>query len=281
MSNDVKVRTFWILNNNGEKFDLMCKDGTNFFHAPQGLGQSHSIEYYEHITMRRQKRKRANFQTLKGEMIFANYRDSHAFRRYVNNAGQNLYLFQKLPGIDGEYYAEVEVTMIDRKEIDVESGKLKCEISFECLTFWTKEVQIVTADKEAPQQNTAEVYPYVYAYTYANSAQTTSAYLDILVTNNGDIPAPLKITISGQSISPEWQIGDERGGMNYTIQSGAKLIVDSREDINEMTVGDMVVDKFKKHELKNYLLLPTGENKLTFKNVSYAEVIVYEYYLSI
>ncbi len=273
------VRTFWLVDDRDEVFDLMGK-GTDFLHAPQGLGQSHAVSYADLYTQRRVTSKKANFQTIKGEMFFRTYADSNAFRMFINRAGQRVRLYQKLPDIEDEYYAYVIVSMIDRGEKDVKTGLLKCEIAFECITFWTKEVYVTVFDRTRDSTGTDEKYTYKYPYRYA-SAYNTSEYSEIVLTNNGDMPAPVSMTINGLSVSPEWSLNDQCGGLNFTVQLGTSVTIDSRDDFHVITSGDTVLDNFKRHEWQNYITVPQGTHTLNLKRITNVEVRVYEHYYSI
>lgn len=276
---DVQVRTFWLVDDRGEVFDLMGK-GTDFFNAPQNLGQSHTIDYANLHTQRRVLKKRPNFQTIKGEMFFSSYAESRAFRSFVNKSNQRVRLYQRLPDVDYEYYANVEVTLVDRSEKEATSGILKCEVSFECVSFWTREVSVVLFDNVEFSTGTTDSYTYTYPQIYASS-YASSQYTEIVLNNLGDLPAPITIIINGLSVSPEWKIGNQSGGLNYTVQQGVSVVIDSRDDVHTITSGDTVIDTFKRHELQNYLTVPIGTHVLTFKNVKSAEVKLYEYFLSI
>lgn len=268
------MRLFWLKNENEEVFDLM--DTSNFLSSPGGLGISNDNTYLTLNYSKKRTQKKNSFEKLKGNIIFEDYLKYNDFVGYVARSDSLLFYYKPHEDID-EVYSKVELNGIDKTELE-KYGRLSCSAEFERLSYWTKEEVVENAE----QQTTVitSTYPYTYPFTHGIGANVTNE-LPITLTNDGHIPAPIKIKIFGASTNPEWWLGSQYGKLNIDIATGQEVEIDSREDTFGAFSGLANISQFLDMSKTNFIYIPVGTSVLTFKNVDNVEVTVYEQYASI
>jgi hypothetical protein len=246
-----------------------------FLRSPKGLGFKFDNSINNYNLTRRISSKKLAFEQFQGEMIFNSYSEYKIFVDYIMSS-QELSLIYNPDGI--EYYCKVEISQLDKSEIDKTAGKLICIIAFDLLGYWTREETTLTGNQEVV--SLSPNYPLNYTITYGTGT-LYSSYIAITLTNNGHSPAPLKISITGLAINPTWEIGNQKGKLLTNVQSEQVVEIDSREDKMKILSGETVLDSYKNHTLQNYIYAPIGDSVLLLQGVITSEVTIYEQYSSI
>lgn len=128
-------RQIWLVNANNEMFDLagdpnVCKV---FLNGPRGLGFDTELSSIRFGNANYTVTSQAKFPSISGTLIF--YKEPYeTYREFISflNAGDIKLYYQPK---DHEYYMDVDVTKVDKTEID-KYGALRCSISFTPLSFW-------------------------------------------------------------------------------------------------------------------------------------------------
>lgn len=270
------MREFWLKNNNNEIFDLMGQT-TDFLYAPTGLGFQMDLTYSAHTLIRKASDKKLAFQTVSGEMLFSGYGEYNTFVQYLTSS-EILYLHYQPSDDIGEFYTEIEVYSLDKTEIDIDSGMLRCPIQFDLLGYWTRDEIIMTAD--TPATITNPTFPLTFPITLGTPRDNES-YLTFSITNDGHVSCPLKITIHGPSTNPTWECGDQRGKLVLAIADGQSVDIDSRESEMKTTSGTTVLDQYLDFTLQNYIYIPPGDSVVRLANVPSATITLYEQFASV
>lgn len=263
------MRQFYLLNGNGEKFDLMAP--TSFFHAPDGLGSAKTQSF---LRIGDFYKRTENYETQKapnGEMIFRNYEDYHTFAMFIQI--EPLILVYK--PIDTEYRLNCTVSKFEKSEIDHKNNRLICPITFTGTSKWYNLRSAITAH---PFGKDAKRYPYTYDYQYYNSL---AGILE--GTNNSPNEIPCILYIEGYCVNPSWVVSTNNkqissGSVSVELIDGEQLVVNSRDDNLEIAkytlqneyisnlYQDAAIDK------ENFIYLPSGNFKITVRDESLSSI---------
>ncbi len=266
------MRKFKLINEKNKEYDLL---NDTFLRSPKGLGFSFTSSFNAYNLIRKIADKKLTFEQFQGEMIFKSYEEYKIFVDYVMSS-KELVLVYNPSGL--EYYVKVEVSTLDKGEINKVNGMLVCVVAFDLMGYWTKEEVSLTGNQEVITANAP--YPYDYPLTYGVGT-LYSEYIAITLTNDGHSPAPLKIKITGLAINPTWEINKQKGKLKMNIQSDQVVEIDSREDKMTISSGITILDEYKDQRLQNYIYAPIGESTLLIGGASNVEVVMYEQFASI
>lgn len=124
---------------------------------------------------------------------------------------------------------------------------------------------------------TSEKYAYTYAYTYGTSPNQNAK----LIKNTSVKPSPAYIVINGYSLNPQWELKKVdgtvvlSGGINGTIPSGSKLIVDSWYSNPQILLNSDSRRDMQDFNGFTFFTIPKGEFIFTIKNATNAQLYVY------
>lgn len=269
------MRQFKLINSRGETFDLMNHDA--YFRNPDGLGASHTITVIAAGRDFTEVDDDLNQQTIPGEMVFSSYAEYVTFSRFCMYAPLT---FWYKPTTQW-YYRECKLSKIDKGEIETGTSKLISPVDFMCFTVWRQSATAYPAEATGDGKR----YDYTYPYTYIETAAGT-----IAITNDTDLPAPIKIHIFGPVTNPTWALvydGDvyADGAVTATIPDGHKLVIDASStslEIAEYTTDNAFVRNLYAESDKSttrFINAPVGESTLSFAHsgtetiTAYAEVV--------
>ena len=266
------MRKFYLLNGNGEKFDLMSSSG--FFHAPDGLGITKTQSFLRTGDFYKRTENYEAQKSPSGEMIFRNYEDYHTFAMFIQTEPLTLVYIP----IDTEYRLNCYISRFDKSEISHENNRLICPITFAGTSKWYDLRSVITSK---PIGDNAKRYPYTYDYTYFDSL---SGVLEGYNNSPNDIPCVLYIR--GYCLNPSWTLSKNNeqiaaGSVNAEISDGEQLIINSRDDnleIAKYTIQNTYLENLYQDaaiDQENFLYIPPGHFKITIEEESLSDVTAY------
>lgn len=253
------VRKFKLINSEGAEWDLMRKDG--FLYAPDGLGINQENEYmrigstYE-LIQRLSAQKAFNFT-----MVFSGYDVYREFSRFIIYAPLKL---AYMP-LNEWAYADGDITVLEKSEINHESRRLECDAVFTATSLWyiPRAARRTSPDVESPKR-----YDYTYDYTYADAI---NGYIAVVNDSNEDAPAT--ISIMGPVVNPSWYVSVNNevvasGAITATVPRGNKIVINSKDgylEVAEYTAENVFVRnlyQFTDFSRETFVLFPPGNSVL-------------------
>lgn len=265
------MRRFKLINSRGEEFDLMRKDA--YFNSPSGLGFSFSQETANmgnefFITISQLQRP-----TVSGEMVFSGYAQYNEFVRFLTPKMKLAY-----SPAGKWYYADCEVLVIAKSEVEPSSNRLLCGMDIGLTTQWYLPAMF---EQTQPGEDGGKVYAYEYPYTYIGGEPGV-----IQIANMSTENAPCRLYIMGACVNPRWEViqGGKlvvSGQVNATIQAGRKLFVSSLA--SELQISEVSTDNTFIQDLyqasdfstSRFIYLPQGKASLTVSDESGAQMVAY------
>lgn len=210
------MREFKLTNGRGETFDLMRRDA--LFWQPEGMGFAYDVEALLTGFVWVETKKAEAQPTVTGSMVFDGYAQADEFRRFCRVGG----LVLAYKPLDEWRYMDC-IAGVERGEIEFDTRKLICPVTFTGLSGWYKELRVYHT---ATEEETGGTYPYTYPYTYGSGSLGT---MDII---NGEMESYCRITIIGPVTNPHWALYQNgvqlaEGGVAASIPSGHRLVIDS------------------------------------------------------
>lgn len=265
------MREFKLINKRGEEFNLMRKDA--YFNSPAGLGFTINQETVqignEFITVSSQY----NQPVLSGEMVFRGYK---VYREFIQFLTEKLRVAYK--PLKQWYYADCEVLVVAKGEIDATSKRLLCGIDIGFHSQWYLPAKF---EQTQPGEDGGKVYTYTYPYTYIGGEPGI-----IQIANASTENAPCRLYIMGACVNPRWEViqGGKvvaRGQVNATIQEGRKLFISSLASelqISELSLDNTFIqDLYQASDFSTgrFIYLPPGEASLTVSDESGTQMVAY------
>jgi hypothetical protein len=237
----------------------MRKDG--FLYAPDGLGINQENEYmrigstYE-LIQRLSAQKAFNFT-----MVFSGYDVYREFSRFIIYAPLKL---AYMP-LNEWAYADGDITVLEKSEINHESRRLECDAVFTATSLWyiPRAARRTSPDVESPKR-----YDYTYDYTYADAI---NGYIAVVNDSNEDAPAT--ISIMGPVVNPSWYVSVNNevvasGAITATVPRGNKIVINSKDgylEVAEYTAENVFVRnlyQFTDFSRETFVLFPPGNSVL-------------------
>jgi len=274
------MREFKLLDEFDNEFDLMRKDA--FLSSPSGLGASRNFVFFQVSSFFIETDKKVTQPIITGDMIFKDYKIYQEFILFVLD--KKLRIAYK--PIEKWYYADCEITTLEKKEIGYESKRLICPIEItQKSPFYLPTLEFY---KEESFENSKK-YNYTYPYKYQSSSSGKIA-INSKVSNS-----PTKIIINAPVLNPSWALEQNgkilsRGKLNVNVAAG-KIIVDS----NPLSLGICISDnknkcveniyKYSDFNTERFIYAPKGKSTLavTHEGLNDLNVVVEvrEYYETI
>lgn len=234
-------RSFWLVNNLGEKWDIT--DSNTFGINPEGLGIRNNystIRIGDSDILTYQQWDLLPF-TINlmfmgtNEEQYKRYRD---FLLFISKVP--ILQYYKTPNnLKANYFRQVIIDTLDKTEVSVDTGTLNCQLTIKPQTFWE------SAREEIIEVNSSvgdgKIYELQRPYHYSGNSVN-----QINIVNNSVQDVPLIIEIDGSVEDPVCNIFDEKG----EIYSSGKFIgtfdyvyVDARDLTQEIVLkqGDSVL----------------------------------------
>ena len=259
------MRQFKLINGSGAEFSLMQK-GRAFMYDPAGLGWGYETSYVDVGETYIPLDTKYVHPAPSGTILFGGYQDYNDFLAFIQVGGIKLCYMP----LSSWMFLDCSV-VITKTEINHETKRLHCDVSFNGLSHWYSSLVTYRADPVGSNYSSKR-YDYKYgddtpsgAYGYIYAATAGRAEI-----SNGSLPSYCKITIIGPAVNPAWALYDPSntqvgsGKINYTVPSGRKLVVNSRPA--EMEIAEYTTANARVKSLYNYsdfsterlLIIPPG-----------------------
>lgn len=286
------MRQFYLVNSEGQRYQLQNDRTTAFLWKPSGLGFNYDRDYRESDGFFFEVSKAIGQTAKTGTLLFHGadpYTQYKAFMDFISRSkGLRLAYAPK----SNWYYVDIDIESVEKSEIE-EDGTLQCSIVMMPRTplYLPYEMNI---DLSGDLGTSIKQYDYKYDYTYSNTAVagviefTIPAQMDsgLEITIPGSISAPVvtfyvndvmigRIDLSAISV----QVGEYIRYSSVPLDAGVYIYQDGAEtDITEQIGLSPTVPTF--------FLLPPN---VSIKAVMSADTItgtsaslkVYEYFMSI
>lgn len=255
------MRTFKIVNANGEMYDLTVKN-RSFMHTVSGLGYGREAEFYR---IGERFATLSNYlaqQEVRGNVYFGganNMSDYFTFAKFCENTPLKL-LYD--PGTGKTYTRDGFIKTMERSDGENVRGAW---VTFICTTPWYD---------TANEFNTGIIdggkkYNYTYSYKYAKYIANT-----VIIESDSYLPSPMKLVIYGPVVNPIWRHYAnnkliETGQCTVTIPANHKLVIDTTSipySIKEYDLANVLIaDRYQTSDwnTERFFRLKYGINTIT------------------
>lgn len=291
------MRQFYLINADGQKYNLINDMTRAFLWQPSGLGFQYDKDYMESDGFFFEMNSAVSQTAKTGVLVFFKdpYTQYKAFMDYISSS-EGLRLAYSPKG-NTWYYVDIDIEYVEKSEIE-ENGTLQCSISMLPKTpmYLPYELNIdLSGDLGSSiKQYGGNSYAYKYDYTYSNTAVAGEIEFEI----PAQMDSGLEITIYGAISSPvmEFYASGEKIGeidlSSISVLAGDYVkysSVPTSAGIYQSVSG--VVDDITEQiglnaDYPSFFLLPPNQ---TIKAVLQADVLtgtsasikVYEYFMSV
>ena len=291
------MRQFYLINADGQKYNLINDMTRAFLWQPSGLGFQYDKEYMESDGFFFEMNSAVSQTAKTGVLVFFKdpYTQYKAFMDYISSS-EGLRLAYSPKG-NTWYYVDIDIEYVEKSEIE-ENGTLQCAISMLPKTpmYLPYELNIdLSGDLGSSiKQYGGLSYAYKYDYTYSNTAVAGEIEFEI----PAQMDSGLEITIYGAISSPvmEFYASGEKIGeidlSSISVLAGDYVkysSIPTSAGIYQSVSG--VVDDITEQiglnaDYPSFFLLPPNQ---TIKAVLQADVLtgtsasikVYEYFMSV
>ena len=291
------MRQFYLINADGQKYNLINDMTRAFLWQPSGLGFQYDKDYMESDGFFFEMNSAVSQTAKTGVLVFFKdpYTQYKAFMDYISSS-EGLRLAYSPKG-NTWYYVDIDIEYVEKSEIE-ENGTLQCSISMLPKTpmYLPYELNIdLSGDLGSSIKQYGGVnYAYKYDYTYSNTAVAGEIEFEI----PAQMDSGLEITIYGAISSPvmEFYASGEKIGeidlSSISVLAGDYVkysSIPTSAGIYQSVSG--VVDDITEQiglnaDYPSFFLLPPNQ---TIKAVLQADVLtgtsasikVYEYFMSV
>lgn len=286
------MRQFYLINSDGQKYNLINDSSTAFLWQPSGLGFEYDRDYMESEGFFFNMNTSVSQTAKTGVLLFYGsdpYTQYKTFMDYISKSdGLRLAYAPK----STFYYVDIDIESVQKSEIE-EDGTLQCSIVMMPKTpiYLPYELNI---DLSGDLGDSIKQYDYTYDYVYSNTAVAGEIEFEI----PAQMDCGLEITINGEISAPEmtFYADDEIIGKidltSISVSSGDYVKYSSvPTSAGVYMVSNGVTDDITEQiglsaEYPTFFMLPPNK---TIKAVLNADIItgtsaslkVYEYFMSV
>ena len=237
----MNYRRFKLLNGNGQEFELTNKNFKVFANDPTGLGFTKTISAMRLGNDNIVTYSLINLDTINFELLFYDDNLAQKYQKYDDFiaflSSKPIYLLYQKPNSFDWYRRKVESMSLSKSEVERDK-MLHCEFVMQTLSFWednTPNVIVLTTSEETE----SKTYPITYPFRYGGEESIANSRLY----SKGMLESPLKITIDGTSVNPQYILYDDqqniygRGRFNGTFDKVFINAIDSEETIELYNSG--------------------------------------------
>ena len=291
------MRQFYLINADGQKYNLINDMTRAFLWQPSGLGFQYDKEYMESDGFFFEMNSAVSQTAKTGVLVFFKdpYTQYKAFMDYISSS-EGLRLAYSPKG-NTWYYVDIDIEYVEKSEIE-ENGTLQCSISMLPKTpmYLPYELNIdLSGDLGTSIKQYGGVnYAYKYDYTYSNTAVAGEIEFEI----PAQMDSGLEITIYGAISSPVMEFyasGSKIGEIDlssisvlagdYVKYSSIPTSAGIYQSVSGV-VDDITEQIGLNADYPSFFLLPPNQ---TIKAVLQADVLtgtsasikVYEYFMSV
>lgn len=197
------VRTFWMTNNAGGRYDLLSDKA--FLYAPEGLGFTKAYEAISFGTSEVVTQEQLNLGDISGEILFSGSTIADIYNEYDNFTSflreTPIVLHYMPPNLSESFGASVVITNLDKTEVKADDGFMHCPISMHMTTHWIADTTVEIVIDASQFHGKAYELAYPYGYGEVDIEHIT-------LINRGTEDIGLEIELSGDDIV----------GLTYTLE---------------------------------------------------------------
>ena len=291
------MRQFYLINADGQKYNLINDMTRAFLWQPSGLGFQYDKDYMESEGFFFEMNSAVSQTAKTGVLVFFKdpYTQYKAFMDYISSS-EGLRLAYSPKG-NTWYYVDIDIEYVEKSEIE-ENGTLQCSISMLPKTpmYLPYELNIdLSGDLGSSIKQYGGVnYAYKYDYTYSNTAVAGEIEFEI----PAQMDSGLEITIYGAISSPVMEFyasGSKIGEIDlssisvlagdYVKYSSIPTSAGIYQSVSGV-VDDITEQIGLNADYPSFFLLPPNQ---TIKAVLQADILtgtsasikVYEYFMSV
>ena len=291
------MRQFYLINADGQKYNLINDMTRAFLWQPSGLGFQYDKDYMESEGFFFEMNSAVSQTAKTGVLVFFKdpYTQYKAFMDYISSS-EGLRLAYSPKG-NTWYYVDIDIEYVEKSEIE-ENGTLQCSISMLPKTpmYLPYELNIdLSGDLGSGIKQYGGVnYAYKYDYTYSNTAVAGEIEFEI----PAQMDSGLEITIYGAISSPVMEFyasGSKIGEIDlssisvlagdYVKYSSVPTSAGIYQSVSGV-VDDITEQIGLNADYPSFFLLPPNQ---TIKAVLQADILtgtsasikVYEYFMSV
>lgn len=261
------IRSFKLVNEFGQEYDLNSAEKTGLLTEPQGLGYDHTVSYIDIGDAFIRTKKKAKQGVVSGTLIFGGkpYEAYNAFNGFVRNS-KELRMIYKTPGSTVSYYRDVDLVRLVKTEM--EGGVLHCPVEFYCKSLFYSNVKnnftVSTVEGELR-------YDIRWPAKYNDYSKRA-----IMLSNSGDVDAPFTLVLNGYCENPVVTLsknGEVVASVKFPVilQVEEKILYSSLDD--NMYVYLQRGDGTKENIVQlldinydNFFKIPTGDCAISFES---------------
>ena len=269
----MRYRNFKLKNSLDQTYELTDQNFKRFFNSPKGLGFKKNITGIRIGNRFKTTKREYEFPQPSGELLFYDYNneqtyDSYSeFIRFASFYPLRLYYytpsFDKTEDEANSLYLKCEIIVGDKTEISRNDNALHVPITFKGSSFWMSGREsnyIVDLDNIGDSEFT---FPLSFPFSFG-----TDPLRNIVLSNNGTLPAPVTFVITGSCTNPYIRLYDK----DYVEYGSSKIIgtydyvkVSAEEDDEQIILEN------------NGIAVPNAINK---QDLTIGNEIIDDYYLT-
>ena len=256
------MRKFTLVNGNGARYSLM--DIEHWLYEPDGLGIKYKSKYSQVGSNFIRTKTISDPDDISGRMMFTGEHQYEHYKEFTSFIQiEPIKLLYDPHGI--EYEAEVDITSVDKSEIDADTSILQCNIRIKRMSRWRR----VIIQRNDPPSGQYKKYTYAYPYQYGKSIAN-----NVTIESDTSFESPCKITIIGNAVNPIWRHYSNgelisSGKVTTTLTDGQRLVIDDTTipySIKKLdSTNNLIADLYEYSDFttKRFFFLQKGKNRIS------------------
>lgn len=221
------VREFNLINEKGQTFSLMDIKNYCLLTEPSGLGYNYSSEYEQIENSFISNVRKIEQGQINGIVNFTNYDNYTKLVDFIE--GSETLKFQYIiPQKEKtlEFYKDIQIQGLSKTQIQT-TGVLSEAITFDCLSLWYKENNVVYMAEETENEMRWD-FDWDSKFTdYENR--------NLIFENKGHVEAPFLLEMSGYVLNPKIQVYVNKQkiyelALDLTIEENEKLMYSTKDN---------------------------------------------------
>lgn len=223
------IRNFYFEDEKGQQIDCQKLNGGLFLYNVSGLGYEKEIEYEQLGNTFIPNKEKLKQNQINGELEFYDmtYDEYQSFINFINNSSHLKLIYIPKTSNRTKYYRDIDFCKIDKAEED-DFNILTCPITINCKSLWYEERTLVY--NLDPSEENVLRWDFKWDSKFADYDVS-----NLVIKNEGHIPAPVLIEINGRVVNPKIELWVEgikyqTVNMNTTIEEFEKLLYGTKEN---------------------------------------------------
>ena len=222
------VRGFRLINEKGQEFSMMDIENYCLLTEPTGLGFSYETDYEQLGYTFIQKARKLLQGQLPAKINFLNYDNYRKLIDFIQDS-ESIRLVYKVPykNREKEYYRDLDINILTKSEMQT-NGVISEDVTIDFLSLWYEERTLVY--NLDPSEENILRWDFKWDSKFADYDVS-----NLVIKNEGHIPAPVIIEINGRVVNPKIELWVEgikyqTVNMNTTIEEFEKLLYGTKEN---------------------------------------------------